>query len=156
MTEFMTKYRFMIPIIETLAAAAAIYFLILWLIDPQGPYEPRFVTFTFILALTEYARRRFPLSAAMISKIDSFIQEGQELATRAKTGNLPIEDHNIWVDRMNDYFRGSDAPEFETRLNNSSGLVSYGDGSKKSRLLNSIDRRTRRLMEFLKELRHVD
>jgi hypothetical protein len=85
------------------------------------------------------------------SMLSNFILDGQALRERSTETPLPIEAHNSWVDRMNEYFEQSGKPEYKVRLSDFSGMVFLGDSSEKSQFEKSIDGRLQRLHEFLKE-----
>ncbi|NGZ09474.1 MAG: hypothetical protein CV088_08800 [Nitrospira sp. LK70] len=81
-----------------------------------------------------------------------FLREAEGLRKRVGETPLPIAEHNAWVDRMSAYFAEQDAEEYLVRLSDFSGMTFYGDGSERSRMSNSIDGRSRRLHEFIKEI----
>lgn len=144
--------RTVLPYIEVIAGAFALYFGIKWLLDPQGPHEPGFAFSALVLVLTEAIRRYLPATTIRMSEIDTFIQEGQNLRDRADSDPLPVAEQDEWIVRMNKYFEDCGAPKLRTRLNDFTGLTFYGDGSEVSQYLRSIDGRIRRLMEFASEL----
>jgi hypothetical protein len=85
-------------------------------------------------------------------RLGQFLREAQALRKRVGETSLPIEDHNAWVDRMSAYFAEQDAEEYAVRLGDFSGMTFYGDVSERSKMLKSIDGRSRRLHEFISEL----
>jgi hypothetical protein len=81
-----------------------------------------------------------------------FLTEAQQLRSRMGETPLPIDDHNQWVDRVSEYLRDQLGDSYEVRFSDFSGLKFYGDGSDKSAFSRSLDGRTRRLHEFIKEV----
>lgn len=49
--------KLIIPVIEVLALLSSVVFVILWLNNPSGPYEPPFALSTLIFIATEFFRR---------------------------------------------------------------------------------------------------
>ena len=87
-----------------------------------------------------------------IAQLSVFIAEGASLRARSGEVPIPVEDHNDWVARMNEYFEQCGKPEYKVRLSDFTGMTFYGDGSDKSQFKKSIDGHVGRLHEFLGEL----
>jgi hypothetical protein len=81
----------------------------------------------------------------------AFATEASALAAKASEEPLPVEAHNDWVARVEAYLRTELDSSFAARFGNFSGMTFYGDGSPRSKLKNSLDGRTRRLHEFIRE-----
>lgn len=93
------------------------------------------------------------LHASHREQLGRYLSEAQGLRSRLSEQLLPIADHNAWVDRVNDYLRTNIGHDFEVRFSDFSGMVFYGDGSEKSKMSHSLEGRSRRLHEFIAELR---
>jgi hypothetical protein len=85
-------------------------------------------------------------------RLAQFLRDAQALRKRVGETPLPIADHNAWVDRMSTYFAEQNAEEYAVRLSDFSGMTFYGDVSERSKMLTSIEGRSRRLHEFISEL----
>ena len=77
--------------------------------------------------------------------------QASSLIARASEDPLPIGDHNEWVSRAESYLRGELDASYAERFGNFSGMTLYGDGSARSNFKTSLDGRTRRLHEFMRE-----
>lgn len=84
-------------------------------------------------------------------KLAGFADEATALATRSTENPLPIKEHNDWVSRVEAFLGSELDSSYSTRFSNFSGMTFYGDGSEKSSFKNSLDGRTRRLHEFMRE-----
>jgi hypothetical protein len=86
-------------------------------------------------------------------RLAAFLVEAQQLRARLNEVPLPITDHNAWVDRVNAYLRDNLGKAHAVRFSDFSGMVFHGDGSERSKMDRSLDGRSRRLHEFISELR---
>lgn len=77
--------------------------------------------------------------------------QASALSARVSEEPLPIADHNEWVSRAEAYLRDELDGSYAERFGNFSGMTFYGDGSPRSNYKNSLDGRTRRLHEFMRE-----
>ena len=116
-----------------------------------------FAPLAFLLAGTNYlqkrqAERKSQNLDRIANDLSRFINEGERLLARRSEDPLPIQDHNNWVEHIEGYLRKNLDESYIVRLNNHSGLVSYGDGSERSMFRVYIERRTRRLHEFISEI----
>jgi hypothetical protein len=93
------------------------------------------------------------LQAPHREELSRFLSEAQSLRARLDEQPLPVADHNDWVGRVDEYLRKNLGPEFEVRFSDFSGMLFYGDGSEKSKMSRSLEGRSRRLHEFIAELR---
>ena len=84
-------------------------------------------------------------------KLAAFAKEAAALAARSLEDPLPIQEHNDWVSRVEAFLGSELDSSFTTRFGSFSGMRFYGDGSPKSRYRNSVDGRTRRIHEFMRE-----
>ena len=80
-----------------------------------------------------------------------FVEKASSLSARASEEPLPITACNEWVSSVEAYLRGNLDASFVARFGNFSGMTFYGDGSPKANYKNSLDGRTRRLHEFIRE-----
>ena len=80
-----------------------------------------------------------------------FVEKASSLSARASEEPLPITACNEWVSSVEAYLRGKLDASFVARFGNFSGMTFYGDGSPKAHYKNSLDGRTRRLHEFIRE-----
>ena len=109
----------------------------------------------FLAGVAIYLHRvsdRSVLNAPLKRQLAIFLSEAQRLRSRLNEQPLPIVDYNDWVSRAGTYLRENLGPDFEVRFGDFSGMVFYGDGSERSKMSNSIDGRSRRLIEFMTEL----
>ncbi len=81
-----------------------------------------------------------------------FVTEAQQLRGRLNEKPLPIADHNKWVDRTSEYLRDHLGAAYAVRFNDFSGMTFFGDASEKSQMSRSLNGRTQRLFEFIREL----
>lgn len=81
-----------------------------------------------------------------------FLTEAQALRTRKDEVPLSVEEHNQWVSKVETYLREHLGAAHSARVSDFSGMIFYGTGSEKSNCECSLDGRSRRLMEFIKEL----
>lgn len=86
-------------------------------------------------------------------QLAAFLVEAQQLRKRLNEDPLPIQDHNEWVQRVSEYLSEHFGKAYEVRFGDFSGMTFYGDGSERSRLSRSIEGRSRRLHEFISEMR---
>jgi hypothetical protein len=134
--------------------------VIAWVSPPETlTYPTRFYVFIsagvvfvvgFVIAVKEEFNRRQRKVA--LEKLSLFIKEGQQLKSRLGENPLPIQDHNDWVDRVDEHLEREFGNEYVTRFSNFSGMVFYGNASERSKMERSIDGRLRRLHEFISEL----
>jgi hypothetical protein len=85
--------------------------------------------------------------------LSSYLTEAQKLRSRLGEQPLPVSDHNAWVEKVSVYLRENLGPSFEVRFSDFSGMTFYGDGSDRSQMSRSLEGRSRRLHEFIAELR---
>jgi hypothetical protein len=85
-------------------------------------------------------------------QLATFLTEAQVLRARKDEDPLPVEEHNQWVSKVETYLRGELGAAYSVRFSDFSGMTFYGSGSEKSKYERSLDGRSRRLMEFIKEL----
>ena len=84
-------------------------------------------------------------------KLAAFAEEASSLVAKSTEQPLPVEEHNAWVSRVEGYLRSELDASYIARFSNFSGMTFYGDGSPRSQLKNSLDGRTRRIHEFMRE-----
>ena len=84
-------------------------------------------------------------------KLAAFAGQASSLSARAVEEPLPINSHNEWIASVDAYLRENLDESFVVRFGNFSGMTFYGDGSPKSNYKNSLDGRTRRLHEFIRD-----
>jgi hypothetical protein len=143
--------RYVVPAIELCGVIAAFYFGVQWYLNLQGNNEAAFALSGMVAALAEWFRRHLRTGVAA-QEISAFIEQGQRLKRRKEENPLPINEHNVWVEAMETYFRKFGRADYVVRLSDFSGFTFYSDGSKKSEYSNAIDGRLRGLHEFLREL----
>jgi hypothetical protein len=95
----------------------------------------------------------YAINASHRDQLSQFLTEAQKLRSRLGEQPLPVADHNAWVERVSVYLRENLGLSFEARFGDFSGMVFYGGGSEKSQMSCSLDGRSRRLHEFISELR---
>ena len=84
-------------------------------------------------------------------KLAAFAEEAAVLVGRHIEEPLPIQEHNDWVSRVEAFLRSELDSSYRARFSNFSGMTFYGGGSAKSTYKNSVDGRTRRIHEFMRE-----
>lgn len=85
-------------------------------------------------------------------QLATFLTEAQALRARKDEVPLPVEEHNQWVSKVERYLTEHLGAAYSVRVSDFSGMTFYGSGSEKSKYEHSLDGRSRRLMEFIKEL----
>jgi len=85
-------------------------------------------------------------------QLATFLTEAQALRARKDEVPLPAGEHNQWVDKVEMYLRSHLGAAYSVRFGDFSGMTFHGSGSDKSKYERSLDNRSRRLMEFIKEL----
>lgn len=85
-------------------------------------------------------------------QLATFLTEAQALRARKDEVPLPVKEHNQWVSKVETYLREHLGAAYSVRVGDFSGMTFYGSGSEKSTYEHSLDGRSRRLMEFIKEL----
>ena len=85
-------------------------------------------------------------------QLATFLTEAQSLRARKDEVPLPVEEHNQWVSKAETYLREHMGTAYSVRFSDFSGTTFYGSGSEKSKYEPSLDGRSRRLMDFIKEL----
>jgi len=90
---------------------------------------------------------------ALREQLAKFLAEAQQLRTRLDEVPLPVNDHNEWVNRVGAYLEKNLGNVFVVRFSDFSGMVFYGSGSEKSKMSNSLEGRSRRLHDFISELK---
>ena len=142
-----------VELVVILSAALLAVFIIR---DNPSDLKSYWLIVTVILLGVGIARRavaenRAKRQVKYAASLAGFIDKGNELRARKEEEPLPIQDHNDWVEDMENYLRQAGKPDRVTRLSDFSGMTFYGDGSDRSKFVNSIDGRIRRLHEFLSE-----
>ena len=84
-------------------------------------------------------------------RLAAFAEEATALAARSTEEPLPIQEHNDWVSKVEAFLRSELDSSYSARFSNFSGMTFFGDGSAKSNFRNSVDGRTRRIHEFMRE-----
>lgn len=84
-------------------------------------------------------------------KLAQFADTATALAARSSEDPLPNAEHNEWVSSVEAFLRSELDSSYAARFSNFSGMTFYGDGSPKSNYRNSVDGRTRRIHEFMRE-----
>jgi hypothetical protein len=106
------------------------------------------------LAIYLHKRRSASLDLSVHrEKLASFITEAQQLRTRLNETPLPVADHNAWVDRVAAYLRANLGEAYVVRLSDFSGMTFYSSSSERSKMERAIEGRSRRLQEFMAELK---
>ena len=144
-------------IIEVIAFVFALVFGVLWYLNENDNYEPllgiSLLVGVLIRIYRQYSQYRDrKTNEDLIDRISCFIEDGQTIRRLADKEPLPIDKHNEWVSLVHEYFDDQKQRGYSVRFNDFSGLVFYGNGSEKSKLLNSIEGRITRLAEFVSEL----
>ena len=85
-------------------------------------------------------------------KLANYIDEINKVLQKIDEKELPILEHNIWVESVEKYLSTELDQSFVIRFSDFSGLVFYGDGTEKSKFKNSISGRVQRLSQFISEL----
>ena len=80
-------------------------------------------------------------------KLAVFAEEATSFAERSNEQPLPVEEHNAWVSRVDEFLRSELDASCSARFSNFSGMTFYGG----SQFKNSLDGRTRRIHEFMRE-----
>src|SRR3990172_134250 len=142
--------RFLVAALELSGLVAAVYFGVRWYLEPGGNHAPAIYLSGLVAVLTEWIRRLLRTNIDT-QELAAFIQEGQKLLGRKDESPLPIEAHNNWIERMEKHLKKQNRSDFVVRLSDFSGLTFFGDGSEKSKFVNSVDGRLRRLHEFMRE-----
>ena len=83
--------------------------------------------------------------------LGQFLLEGSALMSRIDSDPLPVADANAWNERVKVFLAKDLDASYVARFSNFSGMTFYGGGSERSNLRNSLQGRTHRLHEFLKE-----
>lgn len=78
-------------------------------------------------------------------------EQANVLSLKASEEPLPIAEHNDWVARAEEDLRRELDASYVARFNNFSGMIFYGDRSPRSQFKTSLDGRTGRLHEFMRE-----
>jgi hypothetical protein len=81
----------------------------------------------------------------------AFAEQATLLSARSSEEPPPIDAHNDWVSSVEAYLRRELDSSYAARFGNFSGMTFSGDGSPRSKYRNSLDGRTRRLHEFIRE-----
>ena len=86
-------------------------------------------------------------------KLATFLAEAQRLRLRLNEKPLPITDHNAWVEKVAAYLQKHLGQAYVVRFSDFSGMTFYSDGSERSNMERAIEGRSRRLHEFISELK---
>jgi len=84
-------------------------------------------------------------------KIGGFLKEAEALTARANENPAPIEAHNEWVARVEQYLTEALDASYAVRFGNFHGMTFYVSNPN-SGLKMSLEGRSRRLHEFIAEL----
>ena len=90
---------------------------------------------------------------ARADQLATFLSQAQALQARLAEPALPFADHNEWVSVVEAYLDRNLGPAYRVAFGDFSGMVFYGDGSERFVLSKSLQGRSRRLHEFMAELR---
>ena len=142
--------RFLVPALELSGLIAAVYFGVQWYLEPNGNHQPAFYLSGLVAVLGEWIRRLLRTTIDP-REFATFIQEGQRLLSGKDESPLPIQAHNEWIEKMENYLKKQNRSDYLVRLSDFSGLTFRGDASEKSKFVNSVDGRLRRLHEFMRE-----
>lgn len=85
-------------------------------------------------------------------QLATFLAEAQALRARKDESPLPVEEHNRWVDKVETYLKEHLGAAYSVRFGDFSDMTFFGSSSEKSKYEHSLDGRSRRLMDFIKEL----
>ena len=85
-------------------------------------------------------------------QLATFLKEADGLTQRANEVPLPIEEHNIWVSRVEQYLTERLDSSYAARFSNFAGMTFYVSTNYNSSFKTSLEGRTRRLHEFIAEL----
>jgi len=84
-------------------------------------------------------------------KLGQFLKDAESLMKRRDEEPLPFQEHNDWVARVEAYLRSEADSSYAARFSNFSGMTFYVDGTPKSAFDNSLQGRSSRLHEFIRE-----
>ena len=90
--------------------------------------------------------------AEEIQALADFLAQAQRLQARVDEVPIPVEDHNTWVQTVEDYLRTRLGPGYMVRFSDFSGMTFFGEGTERSQMSRSLQGRARRLHEFISEL----
>lgn len=82
-------------------------------------------------------------------QLAAFLKEAELLGQRADETPLPVEEHNAWVSRVENYLSAELDGSYAVRFSNFSGLTLYATTKPNSDFKTSLQGRTRRLHEFI-------
>jgi hypothetical protein len=142
--------RFLVPALELSGLIAAVYFGVRWYLEPNGNHEPAFYLSGLVAVLAEWIRRLLRTNIDP-QELATYIREGQALLAPKNESPLPIQAHNDWIEKMEKYLKKQNRSDCAVRLSDFSGLTFFGDRSERSKFVNSVDGRLRRLHEFMRE-----
>ena len=129
-----------------------------WFFLSRGEYLPAWLSVAATVAFAVVAIQLHRINdrdARFRSRreaLAAFMEQAALMAARTAQEPLPVKAHNEWIARVESYLRSELDTSYAARFGNFSGMTFYGDGSPRSNFKNSLDGRTRRLHEFIREL----
>lgn len=129
----------------------------LWFFLSRDEYLPAWLAVAGTVGLTLVAIQLHRLNdrdghfRSIREKLASFADEATSLTARSAEEPLPVQQHNEWVAKVELFIQSELDASYSARFGSFSGMTFYGDGSPRSNFKNSLDGRTRRLHEFMRE-----